>query len=327
MKSNKNHGYGEIKLFTCNANPCLGEDIAQHLNRKLGMSSVMKFADTETYIRFEDTVRGLDVFVIQPTSAPVNDHLMELLIMTDALRRASAGRITAVVPYFGYARQDRKDRSHAPISAKLVANLLTAAGVDRVISMDLHSPQVQGFFDVPFDHLRGTKIFVKYYRENLADNVEGDFVVVSPDMGSVSRVRLFAENISCPIAIVDKRRLRADESEVINIVGAQEIKGRNVLILDDVISTGGTLVNAAAAIKKHGARNIYACITHPAIYSKATKEKIENSVLDKLVVLDTINVQKEMRPMNMEILSVAEYFAEAIRCIHEGKPISTLFSE
>ena len=319
----RSYGFGDIKIFACNSNPPLGQAIAEYLGTTLGESKVFKFADSETYVQFEDTVRGLDVFIIQPTSAPVNDHLMELLIMTDALRRASAGRITAVVPYFGYARQDCKDRSHAPISAKLVANLLTAAGVDRVVSMDLHSPQVQGFFDVPFDHLRGTKIFAKYYKENLAE--QGDFIVASPDLGSVSRVRDFAGRISLPMVIVNKRRLSPDVTEVVNIIGGETIRGKNVLILDDVISTAGSLVNAAEALKAQGAKKMYACVTHSAISTIQHKQRIESSVLDKLIVLNTINVPEEVRPMNMEILSVAEYFAEAITCIHEGKAISSLF--
>lgn len=318
----RSRGYGGIKLFSCNANPPLGKDISRYLNEPLGDLVVTQFSDSETYVRFNDTVRGLDVFVIQPTSKPVNDNLMELLVMTDALRRASAGRITAVVPYFGYARQDRKDRSHAPISAKLVANLLTAAGVDRVVSMDLHSPQVQGFFDVPFDHLRGTNLFAKYYKDNFAD--KGEFVAISPDMGSVSRVRAFAEKLDLPLAIVDKRRPKPDVSEVTNIIGSEYIKGRNVILLDDIISTGGSIVNAAHAIKQLGAKAVYACVTHPVL-SEGAKEKIENSALDKLLVLDTIYVPENNRPVNMEIISVAEYFAEAIKCIHLGNAISALF--
>jgi len=320
----RNYGFGEIKLFSCNANLPLAQSIANALNKPLCDSTVIQFSDSETYVRFEDTVRGSDVFIIQPTSAPVNDHLMELLIMTDAMRRASAQRITAVMPYFGYARQDRKDRSHAPITAKLVANMLAAAGVDRVVSMDLHSPQVQGFFDVPFDHLRGTKLFAKYYKEKLIQ--DGEYVVVSPDMGSVARVRAFAKQLDLPVAIVDKRRPKADVTEVINIIGEETIKGRNVILIDDVISTGGTLVNSVQAIKDKGAKSIYAFITHPVLSGDA-KSKIENSALDKLFVLDTINVPKENMPMNMEIISVAKYFAEAINCIHEGKAISALFDE
>ena len=318
----RNFGSECVKLFACNANIPLGKNIAQHLNIPLGDSTVKQFSDGETYVLFDETVRGLDVFIIQPTSYPVNDHLMELLIMTDALRRASAGRITAVIPYFGYARQDRKDRSHAPITAKLVANLLTAAGVDRVLTMDLHAPQIQGFFDVPLDHLRGTNIFAQYYKDNLSSL--GDFMVVSPDMGSVSRVRTFAEKIDLPLAIVDKRRPKDDVSEVINIIGGGEIKGRNVILIDDIIATGGSLINAAQAIKNLGAKSVYACVTH-AVLSNDAKEKIESSALDKLLVLDTINVAPERKPTNMEVLSVAEYFAEAITCIHEGKAISALF--
>ena len=318
----RSFGYGGIKLFACNANIPLGKAISQHLGIPLGDSTVIKFSDGETYVRFDETVRGMDVFIIQPTSYPVNDNLMELLIMTDALRRASAGRITAVVPYFGYARQDRKDRSHAPITAKLVANLLTAAGVDRVLTMDLHAPQIQGFFDVPLDHLRGTKLFSMYFRDHLSEL--GEFIVVSPDMGSVSRVRAFAEKIDLRLAIVDKRRPKADVSEVTNIIGGEEIKGKNVLMIDDIIATGGSLINAAEAIKKFGAKSVYACVTHPVLSPKA-KDRIEGSALDKLLVLDTINIPEERRPVNMEILSVAEYFAEAISCIHEGNAISALF--
>ncbi|MCL2398171.1 MAG: ribose-phosphate pyrophosphokinase [Defluviitaleaceae bacterium] len=320
----RNHGYGDIKLFTCNANPFLGNAIADFLNNPLGDSTVGKFSDGEISVRFDETVRGLDVFVVQPTSYPVNDNLMELLIMTDALRRASAGRITAVMPYFGYARQDRKDRSHAPISAKLVANLLSAAGIDRILAMDLHCPQIQGFFDVPVDHLRGTNIFAKYYCDHLAHL--GEFVVVSPDLGSVSRVRAFAEKIDLPLAIVDKRRPKADVSEITNIIGGEEIKGKNAILLDDIIATGGSLLNAAQAIKDLGATAVYACVTHPVLSGDA-KDKIESSVLDKLLVLDTIYVPQEKRSVNMEILSVAEYFAKAITCIHEGKAISSLFDD
>jgi len=320
----RSHGFGDIKIFSCNAHPILGQNIARHLNLPLGDSHVIHFADGETYVRFDETVRGLDVFIIQPTSYPVNDHLMELLIMTDALRRASAGRITAVMPYFGYARQDRKDRSHSPITAKLVANILTAAGVDRVLSMDFHAPQIQGFFDLPVDHLRGTKIFAQYYREHLSQY--GEFMAVCPDMGSVSRVRSFAEKIDLPLAIVDKRRPKADVSEITNIIGGEEVAGKNVVLLDDIIATGGSLINAATAIKKLGAKSVYACVTH-AVLSEDSKAKIENSALNKLFVLDTIHVPEENRPMNMEILSVAEYFAEAIMCIHEGNAISALFDD
>ena len=311
-----------IKIFACNANLPLGRAISEHLGVPLGDSTVVQFSDGETYVRFDETVRGMDVYIIQPTSYPVNDNLMELLIMTDALRRASAGRITAVIPYFGYARQDRKDRSHAPITAKLVANLLTAAGVDRVLTMDLHAPQLQGFFDVPLDHLRGTKLFAKYYADHLSHL--GEFMVVSPDMGSVARVRAFGEKIDLPLAIVDKRRPKADVSEVTNIIGGGDIRGKHIILIDDIIATGGSLINAAKAIKELGASSVYACVTHPVLSDNA-KEKIEGSALDKLLVLDTINVPAERRPVNMEILSVAEYFAEAINCIHEGKAISALF--
>ena len=320
----RNLYFGEIKLFCCNASKKLAAEIAKNMDLTLGASTVDKFSDGEISVTFEDTVRGMDVFIIQSTSHPVNDHLMELLIMTDALKRASAGRITAVTPYFGYARQDRKDRSHAPISAKLVANLLTAAGVDRVLSMDLHSPQIQGFFDVPFDHLRGVNIFLERYKKILESEPSEKFIAVSPDLGSVSRVRAFAQLLNLSLAIVDKRRPRPDASYVTNIIGAEEIKGKNVIILDDVISTGGTLTGAAEAIKKLGARSITACVTH-AVLSDKSKELIENSPLDKLFVLDTVYAPEEKRPDNIEILSTAKYFAEAIYCIHNGSAISALF--
>jgi len=332
LQQSRNHGYGEIKLFACNANPALGQAISKHLDIPLGDSKVSKFADGEISVSFNDTVRGRDVFIIQPTSPPnTNDNLMELLVMTDALRRASAERITAVIPYFGYARQDRKDRSHAPISAKLVANLLTAAGVNRVLSMDLHALQIQGFFDVPFDHLRCNKVFVKYFKDTFP-SIKEDFVVVSPDLGSVARARYFAKKLDLNLAIVDKRRANDRDTEVMNVIGSELIKGKNVIILDDIIATGGSLINAAAAIKDKGANAIYACITHPVFTeNEAENEKIklriENSALDKLLVSDTIYSPLDKRPANMEVISVADYFAEAIRCIHENEAISHLFGD
>jgi ribose-phosphate pyrophosphokinase len=314
--------YGDIKLFSCNANRPLAQAIASEMGLPLGESAVTKFSDSEISMRIYDTVRGRDIFVIQPTSPPVNDHLMELLIMTDALKRASAGRITAVMPYYGYARQDRKDRSHAPITAKLVADLLTTAGVNRVLFMDLHSPQLQGFFNVPVDHLRGLYIFARYFRRHLAGL--GDFVAVSPDLGSVSRARMFAELADIPLAIVDKRRPKANVSEIMNIIGY--VGDKNVVILDDIADTGGSLVGAADALKGLGCKSVYACVTHPVL-SGGAAEKIRNSPLDKLIVLDTIAIPPEKRIENIEVLSVAQYFAEAIACIHEDKPISALFSE
>jgi len=321
MKS-RNFGYGDIKLFTCNANTQLAQGIAKNLSLSLGDAVVGRFSDGEISMRIDETVRGLDTYIIQPTSPPVNDNLMELLIMVDALRRASAARITAVIPYFGYARQDRKARSHDPISAKLVADLIAAAGVDRVLSMDLHCPQLQGFFNVPVDHLRGVYMFINYYREHLMH--KDDFVVVSPDLGSVGRVRAFAESINLPLAIVDKRRPSANVAEVMNVIGGGDIKGKNVIFLDDMLDTGGSLLHAVAAIKDLGANSIYACVTHP-ILSGDAKERVEASDLEQLIVLDTIHVSPERRPANMKILSVAEYFANAIRCIHDGTALSSLF--
>jgi len=321
MKS-RNFGYGDIKLFTCNANVPLAHGIAENLSLTMGEAVVGRFSDGEISMQVHETVRGLDTYIIQPTSPPVNDNLMELLIMVDALRRASAARITAVIPYFGYARQDRKARSHDPISAKLVADLIAAAGVDRVLSMDLHCPQLQGFFNVPVDHLRGVYMFINYYKEHLMH--KGDFVVVSPDLGSVARVRAFAESINLPLAIVDKRRPSANVAEVMNVIGGGDIRGKNVIFLDDMLDTGGSLLHAVAAIKALGANSIYACVTHP-ILSGDAKERVEASDLEQLVVLDTIQVPPEKRPANMKILSVAKYFANAIRCIHDGTALSSLF--
>ncbi len=311
---------GEIKIFSCNANRKLAEDIAAYLGKPLGKSDVKRFADGEINMKINETVRGGDIFIIQPTSPPVNDHLMELLIMIDALKRSSAGRITAVIPYFGYARQDRKARSHDPISAKLVANLTTTAGADRVLSMDLHSPQLQGFFDLPMDHLRGVYRFDEYCKEKFKDF--SDCVVVSPDLGSVSRCRYFAELMNVPLAIVDKRRPKADTPEVVNFIG--EVKGKTAILLDDELSTGRSLVNAAEAVKAHGAKRVYACVTHPKLAPGAT-ERVEASCLEELVVLNTIPLPEGVTSKKIKMLSVAEIFAKAIDCIHKGESIGKLF--
>lgn len=311
---------GDIKIFTCNANKELAADIAEQMALPLGQSEVSRFSDGEINMRINETVRGMDVFVIQPTSPPVNENLMELLIMVDALRRSSAGRITAVMPYFGYARQDRKARSHDPISAKLVADLITAAGADRILSMDLHCSQLQGFFNLPVDHLRGVYLFARYYQQQFNDL--SDFVVVSPDLGSVARARAFAEMLEVPLAIVDKRRPKANVSEVMNIIG--EVEGRNAILLDDILDTGGSLTNAAAAVRKQGAKSVYACCTHPVFSGDAVK-KIQDSVLEELVVLNTIAVPKEKQIDKIKIISVAKFFANAIDCIHNGQSLSKLF--
>jgi ribose-phosphate pyrophosphokinase len=315
-----NSPFGDIKIFSLSGTPKLAADIAAHLGQKLGNSEVTRFSDGEINMRIYETVRGSDVFIIQSTSPPVNDNLMELLIMIDALRRSSAGRITAVIPYFGYARQDRKARSHDPISAKLVADLLTVAGADRMLSMDLHSPQLQGFFNIPVDHLRGVYEFVKYYRKRF-DSLK-DFVAVSPDLGSVTRVRQFAEIMDIPLAIVDKRRPKDNVSEVMHFIG--EVEGKTAILLDDVVTTGGTLTHAVEAIKGHGAKAVYAGITHPILCGDAVST-INRSSLEELVVLNTVEVPEEKETGKIKVLDVANFFGDAIECIHKGTAISKLF--
>jgi ribose-phosphate pyrophosphokinase len=312
--------FGDIKIFTCNANRKLAEDIAVCLGKPLGYSEVTCFPDGEISMRVFETVRGMDVFVIQPTSHPVNDHLMELLIMIDALRRSSAGRITAVVPYFGYARQDRKAKSHDPISAKLVANLITTAGASRILTMDLHSPQLQGFFDIPMDHLRGNFIFANYYKGRFHDMSK--MVIVSPDLGSVSRASAFAAMLDVPLAIVDKRRLQSDMTEVAHFIG--EVEGKTAILIDDELSSGVSLINAANTVLERGANAVYACVTHPKLSGDAAN-RIKDSRLSELVVLDTIAVPKEKQSEKLKVLSVAKLFSEAIDCIHRGNSIGDLF--
>ena len=266
-----------------------------------------------------ETVRGCDVFVVQSTNSPVNDNLMELLIMIDALKRASAGRITAVIPYYGYARQDRKAKARDPITAKLVANLLTAAGADRILTMDLHANQIQGYFDIPVDHLLGGRILVEHFEKM---NIE-DLVIVSPDHGSVARARTFAQYLDAPIAIVDKRRPKDNVSEVMNIIG--DVRDKNLIILDDMIDTAGTLCNAAEALKKFGAKNIYACCTHPVLSGPAI-ERIANSDLTEVIVLDTIPLPEDKKIDKIKVLTTAHLFASAIDKIFECESVSVLFS-
>ena len=313
---------GNIKIFACNATQKLAGDIAMRLGRGLGASSVGRFSDGEIFTKIDETVRGADVYIVQSTCPPVNDNLMELMIMVDAMKRASAGNINAVIPYFSYARQDRKARARDPISAKLVANLLTVSGVNRVLAMDLHCSQIQGFFDIPVDHLLGVPILVKYYAEKFKDNADDDLVIVSPDLGSVTRARAMAERLDVPLAIVDKRRPRANVSEVMNIIG--DIQGKKVLIADDMIDTAGTLVNAANALLERGAAEVYACCSHPILSGPAI-ERIKNSPIKELVVLDTLPLAPEKHLDNITVLSVADVFAEAIWRIHNGESVSTLF--
>lgn len=308
----------EIKLFAGNSNRALAESIAKALKLPLSEVEVGRFSDGEISVHISETVRGRDVFIIQSTCSPVNENLMELLIMIDAARRASAGRITAVIPYFGYARQDRKARSRDPITAKLVADIITSAGADRVLTMDLHAPQIQGFFDIPVDHLLGGPILYK----NFANMVDDDFMVVSPDVGSVSRARNVATKLNCPMAIVDKRRPKANQIEVMNIIG--DVKDKKCLIVDDMIDTAGTICQGAEALFNNGAKEIYACCSH-AVLSGPAIERIQNSHITKLVVLDTIPLTEEKKIGKIEVLSVAKLFALAIENIYLDKKMSEIY--
>ena len=313
----------DIKIFTGNANPKLAADICKIIGTKLGESEVKSFADGEASVSLYETVRGSDVFLVQSTCKPVNDSLMELLIMVDACRRASAGRITAVMPYFGYARQDRKAKSRDPISAKLVANMLVAAGVDRVLTMDLHANQIQGFFDIPVDNLFGNPIFVDYYAKKFGSVCE-DMVVVSPDVGSVARARTFAQKLHMNLAIVDKRREKANSSEVMNIIG--NVEGKTCLLLDDMVDTAGSLCGAAKAIVEvGGAKEVYACASHGVLSGPAI-DRINDSVIDELLLLDSIPYPKDKPACDkIHYLPVAPMFAEAINRIYEEMSISSLF--
>lgn len=313
----------DIKIFTANSNPKVAEEIAKELGLPLGESEVVTFSDGEVSVSIKESVRGSDVFVVQSTSSPVNDHLMELLIMIDAFKRASAGRITAVIPYMGYARQDRKAKARDPISAKLVADLISVAGADRVLSMDLHCSQIQGFFNIPVDHLLGVPILAPYYVEKFKD-CKDDVMVVSPDLGSVTRARNFAQRLGVPFAIVDKRRQRANVCEVMNIIG--DVKGKSVILVDDMIDTAGTLCNAAKAILDiGGAKEVYACATHGVLSGPAI-ERIRDSVIKELVLLDTIALPEEKKLDKITVLPVAPVFAQAIQRIYADKPVSPLFN-
>ena len=312
----------DIKIFTANSNPEVAKSMAKLLGLPLGKSTVKTFSDGEIAVSIEESVRGSDVFVVQSTcGGKVNDHIMELLIMLDAFKRASAGRITAVIPYFGYARQDRKAKARDPISAKLLADLITTAGADRMLTMDLHAPQIQGFFNIPVDHLLGVPILVPYFCEKFKGC--DDIVVASPDLGSVTRSRKFAERIEAPLAIIDKRRPKANVSEVLNIIG--DVEGKRVIIVDDMIDTAGTLCNAASAMmEKGGAKEVYACATH-GVLSGPALERIEQSCIKELVLLDTIPMPKGAEKARIKMLPVAPVFAEAIGRIYEDKPVSPLF--
>ena len=318
--------YGEkIRILCGNSNPEFAKTICEALNVTMGKATVKRFADGEASVSLEETVRGADVFLVQSTCKPVNDHLMELLVMIDACRRASAGRITAVMPYFGYARQDRKAKSRDPISAKLVANMLTAAGADRVLTMDLHASQIQGFFDIPLDHLQGNVTFVDYFMKKFPEDVYNheDFVVVSPDVGSVARARNFASKVHMGLAIVDKRRPKANVSEVMNIIG--DVKDKTCILYDDMVDTAGSLCNAAKAlIEIGGAKEVYACATH-GVLSGPAYERIEESPLKEMVFLNTIPQTGNTPSNKLKYLDVAPVFARAIEHIHGATSIADLF--
>ena len=318
--------YGEnIKIFCGNSNPVFAETVCRELGLEIGKGEVRTFSDGEVSVSLNETVRGADVFLIQSTCKPVNDNLMELLVMIDACRRASAGRITAVIPYFGYARQDRKAKSRDPISAKLVANMLTAAGADRILTMDLHAAQIQGCFDIPVDHLLGNPTFVKYYLDKFPENLynHDDFVVVSPDVGSVGRARTFAKKLHMGLAIVDKRRPKANVCEVMNIIG--DVKGKTCILYDDMVDTAGSLCNAAnALVEIGGAKEVYACATH-GVLSGPAYDRIEESPIKEMVFLNTIPQTGNTPSGKLIYLDVAPVFAHAIDHVHGGTSIADLF--
>jgi ribose-phosphate pyrophosphokinase len=314
--------YDSLMVFTGNANPRLAEDVVRHLNIHLGRAKVGRFSDGEIMVEILENVRGKDVFVLQSTCTPTNDHLMEIMLMVDALRRASAGRITAAIPYFGYARQDRRVRSaRVPITARVVADMLTAVGVNRVLTMDLHSDQIQGFFDIPVDNIYSTPILMG----DIWKQSYEDLMVVSPDVGGVVRARAVAKRLDCDLAIIDKRRPKPNVAKVMHIIG--DVKGRTCIIMDDMVDTANTLCEAAAALKEHGARRVVAYITHPVLSGSAV-ERINHSQLDELVVTDTIPLREDasMSP-RIRVLTVAELMAETIRRISNEDSVSSLFME
>jgi ribose-phosphate pyrophosphokinase len=309
----------DLKIFSGNSNKPLVEEICRYLGTRLGEAEVTNFSDGEMLIRINENIRGGDVFVIQSTCPPVNQNLMELLIIIDALKRSSAKRITAVLPYYGYARQDRKVEPRVPITAKLVANLITAAGVDRLLTMDLHAGQIQGFFDIPVDNLFAAPVLIDYFHTKDFQNL----VIVSPDAGGVERARAFAKRLKASLAIIDKRRVGVNEAQVMHIIG--EVDGRDAIILDDMIDTGGTLIQAAKALRKHGARRVLASCTHP-VFSGPIVERLEDEALEEVVVTDTVPLRPEIGKIDKIVtLSVAPLLGEAIRRIHEETSVSSLF--
>ncbi|RPF51201.1 ribose-phosphate diphosphokinase [Aquisalibacillus elongatus] len=316
MSNHYNDPY--LKVFTLKSNPELAQEIAEHVGVELGKSSVKRFSDGEVQINIEESIRGCDVFVVQSTSEPVNEHIMELLIMVDALKRASARTINIVMPYYGYARQDRKARSREPITSKLVADLIETAGADRVITLDLHASQIQGFFNIPIDHLVGVKLLGEHFLEK---NLE-DVVVVSPDHGGVTRARMLADRLKAPIAIIDKRRPKPNVAEVMNIVG--NVEGKTAILIDDIIDTAGTITLAANAMMENGAKAVYACCTHPVLSGPAI-ERIDNSKIKELAVTNSIPLSEEKQSPKIKQLSVGKLIAESIKRVHEHRSISSLF--
>ena len=314
------HG-NTIEILAGNSNRKLAEAVAAQLNLPLSNAEVGKFSDGEISITLPDTVRGKDIFIVQSTSAPVNDNFMELLIMIDACKRASAGRITAVMPYFGYARQDRKARPRDPITAKLCADILTAAGADRVMTMDLHAAQIQGFFDIPVDHLYGAPLLAKYFKKKMDEN----WVVVSPDVGSVGRARNFASRVDASIAIVDKRRPKANAIEIMNVIG--DVAGKTCLMVDDMIDTAGTICQGAEALVKNGAKEVFACCTH-GVFSGPAMERITNSPIKELVVLDTIDMPEHVRNNpKIKIVSAAKALAKAVTAVYSDSSLSAVYED
>ena len=311
----------DIKIFSAGSSKNMALSICSCLGLTPGRCAVGKFSDGETSVSLQESVRGSSCFIVQSTCAPVNDNLMELLILIDAMRRASANSITAVIPYFGYARQDRKAKARDPISAKLVADLISTAGADRVVSLDLHAAQIQGFFNIPVDHLLGAPILASYMKDRIGPAVD-EYVVVSPDLGSVTRSRNFAERIGCPLAIVDKRRPRANVSEVMNVIG--DVGGRHIVLVDAMTDTAGTLCNAAKAVMERGALSVTACASH-GVLSGPALERLEESPIDEVILLDTIELPPEKRIPKIRQLSAAPVFAEAISRINEDRPVSPMF--
>lgn len=311
----------KLKIFSLNSNEALAQEIAEHVGLPLGKSSVTKFSDGEIQINIEESIRGCDVFIVQSTSQPVNENLMELLIMVDAVKRASARTVNVVLPYYGYARQDRKARSREPITAKLVANLLETAGATRVVVLDLHAPQIQGFFDILIDHLIAVPLISDYFVNESGIDLK-DVIVVSPDHGGVTRARKMADRLKAPIAIIDKRRPRPNVAEVMNIVG--NVEGKTAIIIDDIIDTAGTISIAAKALIESGAKEVYACCTHPVLSGPAV-QRINDSVIKELIVTNSIALPEEKRIPKIKQLSVAKLLAETIVRVHEQKSVSTLF--